>query len=788
MPEEKQRRREKATLGSPRSDTFRPSALFTYTPQKWNPTRQIHFARVGGFPLVRRVNPGAFRSSSGSSWAPPPDRRAGCSALVAQSSSPAPSAWLPPTPASPAWSPPSLVPLPPAPDPCARETVVKALDALMACRKRPKATEEGSPPSPTPQESKRRRQDSTESGQPAFEPVVANGAPASQVPKPGTLKRGPQLSPPLEDSACKKSCPGPFLSTGGPSPRPVRNNCIYSSYSSSGGIEQLWKRRGVRSSSVSSQDSSCSESPARLLGKGPPLTAASCECSLLALGEKAATPTAEAQLFRKPTRQCKWTWPPPVELGYKITVADYNADRLERLKQFRRGLDSGKDTPPPTEEEAASSAPSDGSPPRQENQKDPPEGESSSGQAGGPATAAAAAAAASLPPEASPMPLGTPAPSSLAGTPGPGPAGSQPGEVSAQPVPPPPPSLAAPVGVPPLSLGLGQPAGGGTSSATPFSSSSSSSSGEPVQTPGRPSSAAPAKPSLLFGILTSPLGGQPSVAAATAATTASPAPSASAGTSTASFPLVFGTPSSTERSGLPAGGTPLFKPLFGAPGPPASTASPAAVGAPSLLAFPTSLQPAAAPGQTSSGLQGFSAPSTGLATPLAGHTGAASVTTVSASRAMFSLGPSVLATTAAVVAAASPSLGAPLAPQPSRFGVPSGSAAASPLFPFGSLASTPGPALAPLASSPFGQPPPGTAKGAHGPTGFGSSVSQVAPAAPLAVTTQSPFGSSSPAPTAAGLGSVAKPLLPSGANGGVPEGQPPPSRRPPGWSALAPLL
>ncbi|XP_078514981.1 nuclear envelope pore membrane protein POM 121-like [Lissotriton helveticus] len=63
------------------------------------------------------------------------------------------------------------------PDPCARETV---LNALKASRKR---VVEEDITRLDGQENKRRRHDSSGSGQSAFESIVANGSPASLIPK-----------------------------------------------------------------------------------------------------------------------------------------------------------------------------------------------------------------------------------------------------------------------------------------------------------------------------------------------------------------------------------------------------------------------------------------------------------------------------------------------------------------------------------------------------------------------------------------------------------------------------
>ncbi|MXQ82674.1 hypothetical protein E5288_WYG009698 [Bos mutus] len=70
-----------------------------------------------------------------------------------------------------------------APDPCAKETV---LNALKERKKRTVGEEDQM--SADGQENKRRRHDSSGSGHSAFEPLVANGVPASFVPKFTSLK------------------------------------------------------------------------------------------------------------------------------------------------------------------------------------------------------------------------------------------------------------------------------------------------------------------------------------------------------------------------------------------------------------------------------------------------------------------------------------------------------------------------------------------------------------------------------------------------------------------------
>ncbi|XP_065748317.1 nuclear envelope pore membrane protein POM 121C isoform X3 [Phocoena phocoena] len=122
-----------------------------------------------------------------------------------------------------------------APDPCAKETVLNALK-----ERKKRTVEEEDQIFADGQENKRRRHDSSGSGHSAFEPLVANGVPASFVPKPGSLKRGLN-SQSSDDHSNKRSRTSSMSSltstyTGGiPS---SSRNAIASSYSSTRGLSQ----------------------------------------------------------------------------------------------------------------------------------------------------------------------------------------------------------------------------------------------------------------------------------------------------------------------------------------------------------------------------------------------------------------------------------------------------------------------------------------------------------------------------------------------------------------------
>lgn len=254
-----------------------------------------------------------------------------------------------------------------APDPCAKETV---LNALKEKKKRTVAEEDqlhldG-------QENKRRRHDSGGSGHSAFEPLVANGVPAAFVPKPGSLKRS-LASQSSDDHLNKRSRTSSVSSlasacTGGiPS---SSRNAITSSYSSTRGISQLWKRSGPTSSPFSSPASSRSQTPERPAKKTreeEPCQQSSSSPPLVtdkeSPGEKVTdtttgkqqsswtsppTPGSSGQRKRKiqllPSRRGdQLTLPPPPELGYSITAEDLDMERKASLQWFNKVLEDKPD-------------------------------------------------------------------------------------------------------------------------------------------------------------------------------------------------------------------------------------------------------------------------------------------------------------------------------------------------------------------------------------------------------------------------------------------------------------
>ncbi|XP_066130624.1 nuclear envelope pore membrane protein POM 121C [Saccopteryx bilineata] len=282
-----------------------------------------------------------------------------------------------------------------APDPCAKETVLNALK-----ERRKRTAEEEEQILTDGQENKRRRHDSSGSGHSAFEPLVANGVPASFVPKPGSLKRGLN-SQSADDHLNKRSRTSSVSSmtstyTGGiPS---SSRNAITSSYSSTRGFSQLWKRSGPGSSPFSSPASSRSQTPERPAKKirEEELSHHSSSSTPLVTdkesqGEKVvdtttwkkqnlqnspATPGSSGQRKRKiqllPSRRGdQLTLPPPPQLGYSVTAEDLDLEKKASLQWFNKVLEdktdaassSVTDNPPTTQASATFTLPTVGAGP-----------------------------------------------------------------------------------------------------------------------------------------------------------------------------------------------------------------------------------------------------------------------------------------------------------------------------------------------------------------------------------------------------------------------------------------
>ncbi|XP_006181004.2 nuclear envelope pore membrane protein POM 121C [Camelus ferus] len=255
-----------------------------------------------------------------------------------------------------------------APDPCAKETVLSALK-----ERKKRIVEEEDQIFADSQENKRRRHDSSGSGHSAFEPLVANGVPASFVPKPGSLKRGlnSQSSDDHLNKRSRTSSMSSLTSTcAGGIPSSSRN-AIASSYSSTRGLSQLWKRSGPSSSPFSSLPSSRSQTPERPAKKirEEELSHDSSSSTPLVTdkesqGEKVAdtttwkkqnswnspsTPGSSGQRKRKvqllPSRRGdQLTLPPPPQLGYSITAEDLDLEKKASLQWFNKVLEDKTDT------------------------------------------------------------------------------------------------------------------------------------------------------------------------------------------------------------------------------------------------------------------------------------------------------------------------------------------------------------------------------------------------------------------------------------------------------------
>ncbi|NXV42312.1 P121C protein, partial [Uria aalge] len=513
-----------------------------------------------------------------------------------------------------------------SPDPCAKETV---LNAIRESRKRAVEEEEDEDQAfGNDQESKRRRHDSSGSGQSAFEPLVANGAPASLVPKPGSLKRS-LVSHCLDDCSNKRSRTSSMSSLNntyaGGIPSSIRN-AIASSYSSSRGLSQLWKRSGVSVSPLSSPASSRSQTPEWPLKKAREEELHRSNASTPVKSDKelqtekvVETPVRKKQNSLSPPsasgssgkrkrkipllssrRGDQLALPPPPQLGYSITSEDLDAEKKATLQWFNKVLeDKAVDAVPSTTAETAPvsrplafAVTSPG--PAPASTAPAPAGTSSlldslkkmqSSQAAPTLADSTGAAVASQPPSSAAQP---PAPavslesSSLPAT-----------SADTKPVP----VLSTPAPAAPPALGVQAP-----------SSLASPAFTELGQTPSKAPSFP--KPNILFGMLNTPPASQPAMTAATAVptvTTAVPTATTAVPTTTPVFKPIFGalpksestapstavisatvTVSASSGPSLTSSTTTMFKPIFGS----VTTASSPAKASP--FAFKPAPQPASA--------------------------------------------------------------------------------------------------------------------------------------------------------------------------------------------------
>ncbi|XP_055513922.1 nuclear envelope pore membrane protein POM 121 isoform X3 [Leucoraja erinacea] len=258
-------------------------------------------------------------------------------------------------------------------DPCSKTTV---LNALKESRKR-MVEDDPERSLISEHENKRRRHDSSGSGHSAFEPLLANGAPASLVPKPGTLKRGTN-SQCSDDPISKRSRTSSISSLNsicvGGKQSSVRNP-IFSSYSSTRGqIQGLRNYLSARNTTpLPSPASSRSETPERSGKKireeeiqrsnsSTPVRVDRTEKDQ-AIEEETVTPLSklspstvdsspmegDGKRKRKIPLLTKrkgdqLTLHPPLELGYTITADDMDSEKKARLDRIKKVLQE-KDEP-----------------------------------------------------------------------------------------------------------------------------------------------------------------------------------------------------------------------------------------------------------------------------------------------------------------------------------------------------------------------------------------------------------------------------------------------------------
>ncbi|KAI1893699.1 hypothetical protein AGOR_G00126380 [Albula goreensis] len=268
-----------------------------------------------------------------------------------------------------------------AADPCSRETV---LSVLKESRKRG-AEEEEDRSYIDANKTKRRRHDSSESSQSAFEPLLANGNPSQLVPKPGRIKRGMNTLL-VDESVIKRSRTSSVSSlvsgvTPGGVPGSARNP-IFSSYSSSQGTVQK-KASTLSLSPISSPGSSRSQTPERPSKKpreevahssnavptskidtqvaGPSATAGKSTPANTAPLVTSPTGSGGSEGKRKrkiplvPSRRGEHiSLPPPPELGYTVTVTDLDLEKKAALDRIKKALEEPEPVQPVLPEDPAS--------------------------------------------------------------------------------------------------------------------------------------------------------------------------------------------------------------------------------------------------------------------------------------------------------------------------------------------------------------------------------------------------------------------------------------------------
>ncbi|XP_023371470.1 nuclear envelope pore membrane protein POM 121C [Otolemur garnettii] len=214
-----------------------------------------------------------------------------------------------------------------APDPCAKETVLSALK-----ERKKRTVEEEDQVCTDGQENKRRRHDSSGSGQSAFEPLVANGVPASFVPNIKLWKRsGPTSSPFSSPASSRSQTPE----------RPTK---------------KIRKPTWQTKLSISGRGKNANKS--RFLS----LVADTTTWKKQNSWNSPSTPGSSGQRKRKiqllPSRRGEQlTLPPPPQLGYSITAEDLDLEKKASLQWFNKVLEDKTDaasasvteTPPTTQ-------------------------------------------------------------------------------------------------------------------------------------------------------------------------------------------------------------------------------------------------------------------------------------------------------------------------------------------------------------------------------------------------------------------------------------------------------
>ncbi|KAI5939907.1 Nuclear envelope pore membrane protein POM 121C [Manis javanica] len=208
---------------------------------------------------------------------------------------------------------------------------------------------------------KKRCHDSSGSGHSAFKPEVADGVPAAFVPEPGPLKRG--LSSQSSDGElCKRTCTSAMSCSKGMCTCGIRmssRNAITSSYTSTGGISQLWKRRPSASpfSSPASSRSQTPESPEKKMREedGPQGSGSSAPpVNKESQGEQDTTTWREQNSWDSPVTpsssqpcRCKFPLvpsrrgiplmlPPAPWIGRLITVEEYYQEKQAQSQWLKR--------------------------------------------------------------------------------------------------------------------------------------------------------------------------------------------------------------------------------------------------------------------------------------------------------------------------------------------------------------------------------------------------------------------------------------------------------------------